>query len=252
MRAIIVDDEPQSHLALRELLSQSHPEVEIIASGNSVKQGCQLIQQHAPDILFLDIEMPDGLGFDVLKRFHGHTFQVIFITAHNEYAITAIKFGALDYLLKPVEREELAKALERVKKKLNERISKDQVQILFESILNQEVKRLPSRIAISTSEGILYKQISDIIRLEAHQNYTEFTIHKHTKKILASHNIGYFSEQFESYKEFKKSHRSHVVNLCFVEKYVKADGGYLVMKNGDEVPVSRSNRNDLLGGLDDL
>ena len=252
MNAIIIDDESQSHLALRELLKRHHPEVTILAEGYCVEEGYQLVQQHQPDVVFLDIEMPDGLGFDLVKRFNNPPFHIIFITAHNKYAITAIKFGALDYLLKPIDKEELAKALQKVNKHLKDNISQEQILILLETLRNYESKKLPTRIAIPTSEGILYKQVKDIIRLEAQGQYTEFILKEHVRTVLASSRIGIYADQFEPYHEIMQVHRSHIVNLYEVDKFVKADGGYLVMKNGDDVPVSKRYRDDLLGGLDNL
>ncbi|MCB0554259.1 MAG: response regulator transcription factor [Phaeodactylibacter sp.] len=251
MRAIIVDDELQSQRVLQELLAQNHPEVEIAASGSSVEEGYQLIRQHKPEVVFLDIEMPDGLGFDLLKRFEDYKFQVIFITGHNEYAITAIKFGALDYLLKPVSAEELAIALQKASQALKEKITEDQIQILLETLQNFEAKKLPSRIAISTTGGILYKQVKDIIRLEAQENYTQFSLWNDAKGILASINIGEYVEQFERYREFMRVHRSHLVNLLYVDKFVKGEG-YLVMEDGAQVNVSRPYREELLERLDQI
>jgi two-component system LytT family response regulator len=250
MRAIIVDDEPRSQRALKKLLAKNHPEVDVLACGGSVEEGYQLIRKFNPEVVFLDIEMPDGLGFDLLQKFDDYEFQVIFITAYNEYAITAIKFGALDYLLKPVSEEELAKSLDKAYRKLKERITEDQIQILLETLRNFEVKKLPSRIAIPTSKGILYKQVQDIIRLEAQKNYTEFSILNHPKKILASTNIGEYVEQFEPYEAFMQVHRSHLVNMYFVDSFIKAEGGYLVMKDGTEVSVSRAYRDELLERLE--
>ncbi|MCB0587642.1 MAG: response regulator transcription factor [Phaeodactylibacter sp.] len=252
MNAIIVDDELQSRQVLRELLARNHPEVIIVADGENVEEGCQLIRKYGPELVFLDIEMPDGLGFDLLEQMGEYQFQVIFITAHNEYAITAIKFGALDYLLKPVSEEELATALQKAHRKTKEKISEDQIQILLETLRNFEERKLPTRIAISTSEGILYKQVKDIVRLQAQQNYTEFSIMDHARKILASLNIGEYVEQFERYREFMKVHRSHLVNLHFVDRFVRADGGYLVMQDGTQVSVSRAYRDELLDRLEHI
>lgn len=252
MKAIIVDDESLSQQALKELLARNHPEVDVLACGGNVKEGHRLIRKFNPEIVFLDIEMPDGLGFDLLRRFEGYDFQVIFITAHNKYAITAIKFGALDYLLKPVSEEELAQSLEKVNKKFKERISADQIQILMETLRNFDAQKLPTRIAIPTSKGILYKQVKDIIRLEAQKNYTEFSLMNHAKKILASSNIGEYVDQFERYREFMKVHRSHLVNLYFVDKFVREDGNYLVMEDGSEVSVSRPYRDELLQRLEEI
>ncbi|MCB0549725.1 MAG: response regulator transcription factor [Phaeodactylibacter sp.] len=252
MKAIIVDDESRSRLALAGLLKEHHPGIEVAATGENVEEGHRMILAHKPEIVFLDIEMPDGTGFDLLQKFDAYNFQVIFVTAHNKYAITAIKFGALDYLLKPISKEDLAEAIQKAHRKLKERITEEQIQILLETIRNFEERKLPSRVAISTSEGILYKQVKDIIRLQAQQNYTEFSLAGHARNVLASVNIGEYVEQFEPYREFMKVHRSHLVNLRHVDRLVKAEGGYLVMKDGAHVSVSRAYRDELVERLEQI
>lgn len=248
MKAIIVDDEKNSHRTLQQLLANSHPDVNIIASGESVEEGYKIIKRYKPEVVFLDIEMPDGSGFDLLEKVGDRHFQVIFITAHNEHAITAIKFGALDYLLKPITKEKLATALKRAHKHLDEQVSKEQFRILMETLSQFELKKLPTRIAISTSKGIFFKEVKDIIRLEAQQNYTDFYIKGHPKPVLAAINIGEYEGQFEPYEAFMKVHRSHLVNLHFADHFVKKDG-YLYMKDGAAVKVSRTYREELLDRL---
>lgn len=250
LSALIIDDEEQSHKVLHGLLNLYHPDVEVIAGGYSVKEGLALLEKNDPSILFLDIEMPDGLGFDLLEQVKDPTFHVIFITAFDKYALTAIKFGALDYLLKPIDREELAHSIQKARIRNREQISKEQLKILWDTLKSIEAQKLPTRIAISTLEGIYYKQVEDIIRLEAKHNYTEFTLHNSRKKILASTNLGEYEEQFEFYQTFMRVHRSHLVNLHYVERFVKSDGGYLIMKDGTSVSVSRLYREGLLQQLD--
>lgn len=252
MTVIIIDDEIQSHKVLSSLLMDNHPDLQILASAYNVQEGVKLINQHQPNLVFLDIEMPDGSGFDLLKKIGTPNFNVIFITAFNHYARSAIKFGALDYLLKPVSLDELNQALSRARAKEKERISDTQLKILFETLHNLQERKLPSRICISTSEGILYTLLKNIVRLEAQQNYTSFTLISDTKNILASVNIGEYVEQFEPYEQFMQVHRSHLINLEFVDKFVKADGGYLVMKDGASVSVSRPNREKLMERLKQL
>jgi two-component system LytT family response regulator len=249
MKIIIVDDEMQSHKVLSSLITSHHPDLHIMASGYNVQEGLELVEKYKPDLVFLDIEMPDGLGFDLLKKIGKPNFKVIFITAHEHYALSAIKFGALDYILKPVSPEELKQAITKAREKVHENISQQQLQVLFDTIHNFQERKLPTRICISTSEGIFYKLVKNIIRLEAQQNYTAFSIADATRKILASINIGEYVEQFDPYVQFMKVHRSHLVNLEYVDKYVKADGGYLVMKDGSSVSVSRPFREELLERL---
>jgi two-component system, LytTR family, response regulator len=245
MTAIIVEDEIQSHKVLKQMISQSHPDVEVIASAYTVEEGYQKITTLKPDLVFLDVELPDGLGFDLLKRIPKPEFSVIFITAYNRYAITAIHFGALDYILKPVGPKDLSAALKRVRENIEKKVSNQRLKILFETLANVEEKKLPERMTISTLTSDHYLEIKSIIRLEANQNYTEFTISENQKKVLTSVNLGKYEEQFELYDDFKRVHRSHLVNFNFVEKLIKSDGGYLLMKNGDKIPVSRKYRDDL-------
>jgi two-component system LytT family response regulator len=252
MNVIIVDDEPQSHQVLNELLTKKHPDVQLIASAYSVQEGFEKVTQLKPELVFLDIELPDGHGFDLLKRIPEPDFLVIFITAHNHYAITAIRFGVLDFLLKPIDPKELSIALNRARQKIMKKATQQQLQILWETMSQLTQRKLPTRMSISTSVGIVFKEIKDIIRLEAQQNYTEFTIENNPKKLLASTNIGDYEEQFELYDHFTRTHRSHLVNLSYVDTFVKSDGGYLVMKNKDQVPVSRKYKDELLDRLNSI
>jgi len=253
MKAIIVDDEPRSQKKLRNLLAGNHPEVELPAIGKNVAEGVQLIRQHRPDVVFLDIEMPDGLGFDLLQQLEDQPFQVIFTTAYNQYAINAIRAGALDYLLKPVAPDELAAAIRRVSKKLKEKISEEQIQILIEGLSNGVNKPpTPTRIAIPTSKGIYYQKVADITRLEAQKNYTDFHIKDLPRPIVASQNLGEYLEQFKGYQDFMRVHRSHMVNLMHVQQYLRTDGGYLVMQDGAKVSVSHAYRDELFKRLESI
>lgn len=249
---IIIDDEPQSRQKLQELIARNHPEIEVIATANCVNKGCEAIKKFKPDLIFLDIEMPDGSGFDLLEQIDNRDFFVIFVTAHHQYAITAIKFEALDYLLKPFDEEELAEAVEKALKKQMEKITNENLNALRETLQNLELKKLPSRIRIPTAKETMYISVKDIIRLEADMSYTEITIVGTNKKLLASGHLKKYVEQFEPYSDFMKVHRSHMINLHFVESYVHGDGGYAVMKNKDKISVSKGFRDDFLDRLKDI
>lgn len=253
MDTIIIDDEKDSHEVLKDMLSKSHPDFRVVASGFSVKEGLNLIRKFSPNLIFLDIEMPDGTGFDLLKQLGEQpNLQVIFVTAHKHYALTAIRFGALHYILKPIDSDFLDEALQKARRKQQEKISQQQLQILWETLENLQDRKLPTRIGISTQEGIIYKTVKDIIRLEAQQNYTEFIIDHTSKKILAAINLGEYEEQFKPYAEFMRVHRSHMVNLAYVDKFVKSEGGYLVMQDGAKISVSRLYKDALLNRLNNL
>ena len=169
---------------------------------------------------------------------------MIFITAYDTYALTAIRFGALDYLLKPVAREALEAALTKARENLKKKISDERIKILLETLSKLQQKELPSRMIISTLNTDHFLDLKDIIRLEAQQNYTEFTIANRPKTLLASTNIGSFERQFELHDDFKRVHRSHLININFVDKFVKTEA-YLLLKNGDKIPVSKKYRDDL-------
>lgn len=241
MKAIIIDDEEQSHLVLTNLLTKNHMDIDLVGHAYNVEEGVTLIQQKQPELVFLDVEMPDGTGFDLLKYFTTPSFNIIFTTGYNKYAHAAIRFGALDYLLKPIIEEELQEAINRAKNKKAEQIAQLQIQILTESLARLQQKQLPTRLAISTSEGIFYKQVKDIIRLEAQQNYTEITFANTSKKMLTSVNLGEYEAQFKDYPEFMRVHRSHLVNLRFVERFVKGEG-CLVAPNDETILVSKRYR----------
>ncbi|MCB0840119.1 MAG: response regulator transcription factor [Bacteroidetes bacterium] len=247
MKTILIDDEPQCHQALESLLKNHFPELELTGTAFGVKEGVTLIKQKNPDLIFLDIQMPDGTGFDLLESFYNPpSFQVIFVTAHNEYALPAIQFGALAYLLKPISKIDLDVAISRARHYFEIRDVREQLLIMRETLQNLKAKKLPSRMGIPTLSGVKFIFVKDIIRLEAHKNYTQFILTSPHKKLLASINIGEYSKQFAPYFEFMKVHRSHLVNLNFVDSYIKSDGGYLEMMNGDVVAVSKAFRTELL------
>lgn len=251
MKAIIIDDEEQSHLVLSNLLTKNHMDINLIGNAYNVKEGISLIEEVQPELVFLDVEMPDGTGLDLLQHFGNPNFNVIFTTGYNHYAHAAIRFGALDYLLKPVIEEELLEAVRRAKDKKAEKIAQLQIQILTESLVKLQQKQLPTRLAISTMDGIIYKEVKDIVRLEAKQNYTEITFANTDKKILVSVNLGEYEEQFKPYPSFMRVHRSHLVNLRYVERFVRGEG-YLVSQGEEHVLVSRRYREEVMIGLGSL
>ena len=248
MTAIIVDDEAQSHRVLRTLLEQKHPDITVLNSAYTVKEGYEQVMQLHPDILFLDIELPDGLGFDLLKKVKEPDFCVIFITAHEHYALKAIDFGAFDYLLKPDIETSLQRALEKVRKSIEKENTLKQLKLLLQTYLDMQEKKLSTRMSVSNLDGIYFFDIKDIIRLEAQHNYTMFSVDGSKKHYLASKNLGNYLSHFQPYPEFIQVHRSHLVNLRYVQKYVRSES-YLLMKNGDQVPVSRNYRDDFMDGM---
>lgn len=249
MTAIIVDDEPRSHEALKSLLETHHPDISILASSFSVAEGYDQLLKYQPDIIFLDIELPDGLGFDLLRQLKEPEYPVIFITAHQQYAITAIEFGAFGYLMKPFQVDKLADAIEKVKRSIKDQTAKDQIELLLQTLTQEKEKKLPTRMSISTIEGIFFFEIKNIIYIKAEGNYSIFIIEGQKKKIISSTPFGYYTKKhFAPYREFQKTHRSYLVNLHHVVHFNRAES-YLLMSNGDKVNVTRDNRGPFLDGM---
>lgn len=241
IKAIIIDDEKSGAEVLQLLLEQNCPSVKVIAVKNDPDSGIKAIQELNPDLVFLDIEMPTGTGFDVIDATKGINYQVVFTTAYEHYAIKAFKAKAVDYLLKPIDLDELLQTVKNVEQRLNT----NQATVpgnLEEIILNVIHKN--KKISIPSQEGMLLIDISDIIRLEAESNYTHFYL-KDKRKVTVSKTLKSFEEQLIK-NNFCRVHSTHLVNLNEVERYVKGDGGFLVLKDTTNIPVSRANRNELM------
>lgn len=241
---IIVDDEKNSCEALQILIQESCPELQLVAICYSAEEALQKINSLHPQLVFLDIEMPNMNGFQLLEHLPKINFELIFTTSYDQYAIKAIKFSALDYLLKPVDREELQKAVHKTLKKLNGNISQ-QLEILLQKV-NQPAVSV-KRIALPTMQGLELVEINSIISCSSNSNYTEFFL-ADKKKILVSRTLKEIEELLEGYA-FIRVHNSHIVNLNAITKYIKGEGGYLIMTDGSNVDVSRSRKEMLMQKL---
>ena len=220
--------------------------LQVFSLGENVQTAIQAIEKVQPDIVFLDIQMPDGTGFDVLKSLKDKKFEVIFITAHEEYAITAIKFSALDYLLKPVDPEELRNATEKALKTIEIKEQESQFEALQNNILPNSKKRL----VLKTHESVFVVELEQIIRCEADKNYATFLL-TGGKKIVVSKTLKEYEILLSAYN-FLRVQQSHLINLDFIERYDKANGGIVVMKDGAEVPLSHAKREQFFNLLDKL
>ncbi|HLP93394.1 MAG TPA: LytTR family DNA-binding domain-containing protein [Saprospiraceae bacterium] len=245
MTALIIDDEKQSHEALLRLTAGEH-DVQVLGQGYSVGEGLSLVQTLQPELVFLDVEMPDGTGFDLLEKLGKPSFQVVFITAYNKYAEAAFRFGALDFLTKPVQRELLQESLERMRNKQAERYTLEQLYIALETFHQAHQRKLPLRIAIPTSRGLEMIPVSDILYLEADWNYTYFHFMRGGVKLKlhASQSLKNYESALESYPDFLKVHRSYVVNLLQVDRFNRSDSA-LELSDGSVVPVARGSREEL-------
>ena len=225
--AIIIDDERHSCDALKMLLEKCCPQVQVTAICHSGEEGIKKITELNPNLIFLDIEMPHMNGFQMLEQLPKIDFEIIFTTSYDQYAITAFKFSALDYLLKPVDREELEKAVQKVSKKINPAISQ-QLEILMQKINQPSVP--VQRIALPTMQGLEFVPVESIISCSSSNNYTEFFL-TGKKRLLVSRTLKETEDMLADHA-FLRVHNSHIVNLNAITRYVKGEGGYLVMADG--------------------
>lgn len=240
IKTIIVDDEPNAVDFINSIIQEYCQELEVVGKANNVTEGIQRINEKKPDLVFLDVEMPNGTGFDLLANYPDKEFDVVFITAFNHYAIKAIKFSAVDYVLKPINITEFIEAVNKVIRKRTEDPShgNDSFKVLMENLKSAQ----PSRLAIPTADGMEYLNPKDIIRIEADRSYSWFYL-TGNRKILVSKHLKEFQDLLGD-RSFFRSHNSALINLKYVKKFVRKDGGYIEMTDGAQVPVSR-NRKDL-------
>jgi len=237
-RTVVVDDEKNAVDFIISIIGEYCPDLEIAGSAGNVTEGICVIEKEKPDIVLLDVEMPNGTGFDLLSHFPEKDFDVIFITAFNHYAIKAIKFSAVDYILKPINITEFIEAVTRVIRKRTDDSNKnnEKFRVLMENLKTPS----PSRLAIPTSEGMEYLNPRDIIRIEADRSYSWFYL-TGDRKILVSKNLKEFQDLLGD-RYFFRSHNSYLINLRYVKKFVKKEGGYIEMSDGSQVPVSRNRK----------
>ncbi|MAX80471.1 MAG: DNA-binding response regulator [Crocinitomicaceae bacterium] len=243
IKAIIIDDELKAQKNLFNLLKSYCPEVDVMAMENTIEEGVSAIQKFQPEVVFLDIEMDGETGFDLFESIEEVNFNVIFITAHDEYAIKAFKFNAMDYLLKPIDIDELQAAVNKiVQKKSSNELSTSKVDHLLNAINNQQNSF--EKIVLPTLDSLLFINIKDIVRCEATDNYTNFHLID-GKVILVSKSIKHYEEILEN-KGFYRVHRSHLINIAYIKEFIKGDGGYLMLTDSSNIPVARRKRNGFL------
>lgn len=248
LKAIIVEDEKHSRETLKNLLEEFCVDVKVIETAASVDEAVTKIAELQPDVVFLDIELQTGTGFDVLSQLRDINFEVIFTTAFEQYAIKAVKFSSLDYLLKPIDLEELQKSIEKAKKKKNQEVYKKQLETLMLNLKQQHPKL--NRICLSTADGFEFINTADILYCKAEGSYTTFILNDNSKLLVSKHLKEYESLLLE--KQFMRVHNSFLINLKEVKKFVKSDGGYIIMNNNDTVSISRSKKDDFLELMNNL
>ncbi len=247
MNIIIIDDEISVRNAITELLKESDPEISIIASVGSVAEGIRAIRRQHPNLLFLDMELPDGLGFEVLKEIDPVDFKVIFITGHQEYALDAIKVSALDYILKPFDPDELCRAVDKARQVIDHEEETLKLLALSENMQSEKVLK---RVILSTADNLHIVAIDEIIRAEADSNYTVFVLSQ-GRKVMVSRTIKEF-DKLLSGSGMIRVHQSHLINVAHIDKFVKHDGGYLQLKDGSKIPVSQNLKKQVLQAINDF
>lgn len=244
IRAIIVDDEHYCCDTLETMLHKYCPDVELIAVSHSGEEAIEAIHKHQPDLVFLDIEMPRMNGFDMLQKISNIRFEIIFTTSFDQYALKAIRFSALDYLLKPIDKDDLQAAVQKVIQQTQKPITQ-QLQLLMQKL--QQPTNPLNKIALPTLEGLQMVQVESILYCESDSNYTTFFL-KGKQKIIVSRTLKEMEELLMDYS-FARVHNSYLVNLAEVDKYIKGEGGYLVLNDGSSINVSASRKKLLLAKL---
>ncbi|MBC8985051.1 response regulator transcription factor [Pedobacter sp. N36a] len=238
INAIIIDDEQHNIENIKNIIDKYRSDITIVAVAEDADEGISAIKAYTPDLVFLDIQMPGKSGFELLSSLPGLNFEVIFITAHDKYGIQAIKFSALDYLLKPINIKEFNEAIDKAKQKINTKKQNHHIENLLE-YLKAGNKESP-KIALPTLKEIMYVRIADIIRCEATNNYTSFFL-QNGEQVLVCKTLKDFAELLRPH-QFVRTHQSHLVNIQFVKSYLKEDGGTLLLNDLQKVPISRQNR----------
>jgi len=245
MRAILVDDEEKALKSLQIKVQKLFPEIAIVATIQNPVEAIKVIEQEKPDLIFLDIEMPQLNGFDVLQKLKKPEFEIIFVTAYSDYAIEAIQHCAIGYVVKPIDNDDLKAAVTNAIKNRQLKTALKKNQTLIENLQNQSAD---SKVIIPSQKGLDFVKISNIIRCEGEGGYTKIVIHN-AKDILSSYSIGKFVKMLQN-KNFYSIHRSHLVNLKYVSGYLNE--GYITLNNGDSLPISKSNRQSFIEQMSEL
>ena len=246
MTAILIDDEEAMRNNLTRLLGKYLPQIKVIAEADGVESGLELLEEQSPNVLFLDVEMKDGTGFDLLSQFGKPNFHVIFVTGHDHYAIKAFKYSAIDYLLKPVDPTELVAAVDKVFSQLTNALN-DGVANL---ISNQSLASRDKKILLKDNEAIYITPIKDIVRCQSDNNYTIFYLND-GRELIISKTLKEYEKLFDD-QDFYRSHQSHLINLAYFDHYKKREGGQIIMQDGASIPLSSRKKDDFLTRLKEL
>lgn len=243
LRAVIIEDEALSRDTLRNYVEEYCSDVALVGEAPDIEEGKKIIIKHKPDLVFLDVEMPFGNGFDLLESLDDTSFEVIFVTAFSHYAIRAIQYSASNYLLKPIDIDELIAAVEKVKKQDGQKVAA--TKILLENLRNTQVQS--TKIVLPVLDGFEIIQSGEISHCVASDNFTNFRIAS-GKQLLICRTLKHYQEILEPLG-FLRIHKSYLINLEKVRKYIKGKGGFVIMENEEEIPVSPASKATLLNAL---
>ena len=243
LKAVLVDDEFQSRNLLSKLLS-GNPDIQVVGQASTIEEAYQAITDLQPGLIFLDVMLTEATGFDLLKRFDQISFEIIFTTAHDEYALRAFRFNAIDYLLKPIDPDELQSAIQKAKSKwqASQFTTREHLDNLYQDVRNPN--RLNQKIAIPTSDGFILQPLNDIIYCQAEGNYTQFYLTAQ-RKLLSSYTLKQYDSMLSDY-HFFRTHKSFLINLEHVQQYKRGEGGTALMSNGVEIEISRRNKESFI------
>ncbi len=242
IKAVLIDDEKNALEMMEWLLRTYAPEVVVQAVCSSAQQGMQAIVSHQPDVVFLDIEMPKMNGFEMLEQIGKFNFDVVFCTAYDQFAIKAFRYSALNYLLKPVDPDDLKETIQRIHERKHLPTS-DQITMLLQH-MQQQGRSTPPRIALTTNDGLVFVPTAEILYCEAESNYTQVVL-EGGKKILVSRTLKEIDETLSG-QDFYRIHSSYLIQINRIRKFIRGDGGYLVMDNDAQIPISRSRKQDFM------
>ena len=240
MKVLIIDDEFQSRKLIAKMLSLFFPAIDVAGEASTLQEAIAAVESVQPQLIFLDVQMNTENGFDLLDKVTGFHFEIIFITAHNEFAVKAFRYNALDYLMKPIDADEFQSAVKKAIERFNQNFPgiKERLGLLKQQL--QSPNKFPDRVIIPSAEGYLVVPVQEIIYCHSNSNYTEFQL-INNRRITSGYTMGHFEELLTGHSFFRV-HRSYMINLAFVKMYKKGEGGTVVMTNGYETEVSRSNK----------
>ena len=243
VRSFIADDESAARTVIKDYIAQSFPDVIVVGEATSVHEAITLLRNQQIDLLFLDVQLEDGTGFHLLDQLPELNFRVIFTTAHNEFAIRAFRYNAIDYLLKPIDPDEFIIAVQKAREHKNQEVLRRQ----YSQLVSTTKENSFERITLTTSDGQVFAKTNDIVRIETYGNYS-FVFLVQNDRLLVSKNLKEFEEMLPE-PDFFRVHQSHIVNTGYVQKYIKDEGGYVIMSDNAKIPISRRRKEEFINSL---